>query len=249
MRAPSVRAIGPLADAVVWHEVECGSYGADLALWSELAAGARGRLLDLGCGTGRVGLHLARRGHEVTGLDLHAELVDAFNDRAAGIPARAVLGDARGFALAERFALALAPMQLLQLFESSAERIACMRCVAGHLCDGGRAAFALVEDVPPAGDAGPPLPDVREMDGWIYSSLPLDISVRTDGIAIRRLRQTVSPAGELREADDEVELRVLSAQQLEQEAEAAGLRPAGRLSVPPTEAHVGSTVVLLRRDS
>ena len=33
-------------------------------------------VLDLGCGTGRVALHLARRGHRVTGVDLEPELLD-----------------------------------------------------------------------------------------------------------------------------------------------------------------------------
>jgi tRNA G46 methylase TrmB len=46
----------------IWHDVECGSYQADLPLWEELAQRAQGAVLELGCGTGRVALHLARRG-------------------------------------------------------------------------------------------------------------------------------------------------------------------------------------------
>ena len=45
----------------VWHDVECASYEADLDLWRELAAAARGPVLDHGCGTGRVALDLAAR--------------------------------------------------------------------------------------------------------------------------------------------------------------------------------------------
>jgi hypothetical protein len=51
---------------VVWHDLECGAYRADLPLWRELAARARfgSPILDVGAGTGRVALDLARAGHE-----------------------------------------------------------------------------------------------------------------------------------------------------------------------------------------
>ena len=54
---------------VVWHDVECGQYSADLALWDELAAREPGPILDVGAGTGRVSLVLAALGHDVTALD------------------------------------------------------------------------------------------------------------------------------------------------------------------------------------
>ncbi len=85
--------------AAIWHDVECGAYGADLSLWEELAERAGGPVLDLGCGTGRVALHLARRGHAVTGLDREPDLVEELNRRAEGLPARALTGDAREFSL------------------------------------------------------------------------------------------------------------------------------------------------------
>ncbi|MGH2988067.1 MAG: class I SAM-dependent methyltransferase, partial [Solirubrobacterales bacterium] len=59
----------PAAREPIWHEVECGSYTADLAVWSGLASEAAGQLLELGCGTGRVALRLAGDGHAVTALD------------------------------------------------------------------------------------------------------------------------------------------------------------------------------------
>ena len=46
-------------DDVVWHDVECGRYDADLPLWHELAAQADHGVLDVGAGTGRVALKLA----------------------------------------------------------------------------------------------------------------------------------------------------------------------------------------------
>lgn len=235
--------------ARVWHDVEFGSYAADLPLWEELARDAAGPVLELGCGTGRVGLHLARRGQEVVGLDWDEGLVAAFHERGAGLPARAIAGDARDFDLETEFGLVLAPMQLLQLLEGAAEREACLAHVAAHLRPGGTVALAIVEAMPAPVDEPPPVPDAREVDGWVYSSLPIEARVADGEILVRRLRQTVAPDGKLSEAVDEVRLRELDAATLEREATRAGLRPAGRRRVSPTPEHVGSIVVLLRRDA
>ncbi|MGC1851803.1 MAG: class I SAM-dependent methyltransferase [Solirubrobacterales bacterium] len=240
----------PARDAsVVWHDAECGSYTADLPLWEELAKGADGAILDLGCGTGRVAIHLARRGHGVTGLDVDPLLVATFIERARELPARAVVGDARDFSLGAEFGLVMAPMQLLQLFSDPQERRCCLDCVAVHLVGGGLAAFAIVESMPAAVDGPPLLPDTREVEGWVYSSLPVDALVDDGMIRVRRLRQTVSPTGELEEELHEVGLRELEAAVLESEARQAGLRPAGRRAIPPTAEHVGSTVVLLGKEA
>jgi SAM-dependent methyltransferase len=234
---------------VIWHDAECGGYEADLPLWEELADEAAGPILDLGCGAGRVGLHLARRGHLLTGIDSDVALFTAFNERARELPASAVVADAQKFELDQEFGLVLAPMQLLQLFADAEERLRCLRCVARHLKVGGLSALAIVEEMPTADDPSPPLPDVRETDGWVYSSLPLETIVGNGEIVVRRLRQMVSPDGKLSDEVDEVRLQTVSASELEREAEAAGLQPIGRRAIPATDAHVGSTVVLLERGS
>jgi SAM-dependent methyltransferase len=239
--------VPPARDSsVVWHDVECGSYGADLPLWEELAGGS---VLDLGCGTGRVALHLARRGHAVIGLESDPDLVAVFNERAGGLAAIAVAGDAREFVLGGEFDLVLAPMQLIQLFAGEDERRRCFGCVAGHLALGGVAAFAIVEGIPDPVDGPPPLPDTREVDGWVYSSLPIEAGIDADVLLARRLRQTVSPDGELSEELDEILLRMLDRPTLEREAEGAGLQPAGVRTIPPSADHVGSTVVLFGKES
>lgn len=236
--------------AAIWHDVECGSYAADLPLWEELAREAGpGTVLELGCGTGRVALHLARRGHRVVGLDRDPRLLAALRERAAGLEVATLHADARRFTLSEPVALALAPMQVMQLLPGRDDRLACLRAVAAALAPGGRLAAALVESMPAASAGVPPLPDVREVDEWVYSSLPLDAALRDGEIVIRRLRQTVSPAGELREEPNEVRIAAFPAARLEAEAAAAGLRPLGRRRIPATDQHVGSTVVLLGKDA
>lgn len=234
----------------IWNEVECGGYEADLALWDELVGelGEDEAVLELGCGAGRVVHHLASRFPQpVLGLDRDPNLVEAVRDRCHGIGGDAECEDVREFNLpGTEWSLILAPMQLIQLLGNSRERLACLACVQEHLRPAGKAAFAIVEELPPApASPAPPLPDVREVDGWIYSSLPLEPIVEGALIRLRRLRQTVDPDGAMSEELNEVDLQAISAGELEEEADEVGLLPLERREIPATEAHVGSTVVML----
>jgi SAM-dependent methyltransferase len=227
------------SEAAIWHDVECGAYAADFAVWDALADRCGDPILELGAGTGRLSIHLARRGHRVIGLDLDPQLIAAQRERAAGLPVTPLLADARGFELPEPVALALAPMQLLQMLASRAERLACLDSLAAQLLPGGRVAAAMVEGMPEPeeGDDAPLVPDVREVDGWIYSSLPLEALVGEEQIVVHRLRQKVSPAGELTDEPDSVTICTLTADQLEAEAAEVGLVPIERLHIDPTDDH------------
>lgn len=237
---------------VIWHDVECGSYEADLGLWEELAERCGDPVLELGCGTGRVARRLARRGHRVIGLDRDRELVLELAERSRGLPVEPLCADALDFELAEPVGLALAPMQFLQLMRHPDSRLRCLRRVAAALRPGGLLAAAIVERLPTSHLSGPPpLPDVREIDGWVYSSFPTAGGSLRGGrrLALRRRREVASPEGVVSSELDEIELLLVAAAELEAEAESVGLAPAGRRRIPPTEAHVGSAVVLLERGS
>jgi hypothetical protein len=64
---------------------------------------------------------------------------------------------------------------------------------------------------------------------------------------VHRLRQTVSPGGEISEEPNAVRITTFPAAQLEAEGTEAGLRPLGRRQIPPTDIHVGSVVVILEK--
>lgn len=239
----------PPHDAVVWHDVECAGYTADLEVWRELARGAGDPVLELGAGTGRVALDLAAGGHRVEAVDSDPALVQELGRRARerGLPVRAHTGDVRSLDLGRRFAAILAPMQVVQLLGGARGRGAMLEAARGHLEPGGVLALALADpfEEAPAEDALPPLPDVRELDGCVYSSRPVAMTVEGEAVAIHRIREAVSPDGSLQESAVTLLLDTVSADRVAAEAGEAGFRERPRRRVPPTDAYVGSDVVVL----
>jgi SAM-dependent methyltransferase len=236
---------------VVWHDVECGGYREDLALWRELAAEEAGPVLDVGAGAGRVALDLARHGHEVTALDRDPDLLAelAARARAAGVEVRTAVADAAGFELAGAlFGLIIVPMQTIQLLPGRAARAAFLSSARDHLAARGLVALALSEELRGfVVDPAEPLPpDVGERDGWRYLSFPVAIRPRGDVVVLERVRQAIAPDGSAITAGDAIELAALTADELEAEGAAAGLRTEPRVRIAQTDAHLGSTVVMLR---
>jgi predicted RNA methylase len=235
--------------APIWHEVECGSYQADLALWEELVdEGAE--VVDLGCGTGRVATRLARGGRKVTAVDQDPQVLDVLEQRVEerGLAIECVCEDVRELNLGRRFDAVLAPMQLVQLMRGEDERRAMLTRAVRHIRPGGLFAASLMnlEGEPLGEEYGPPAPDMREVDGWVYSSqsvavLPID---RGRAIAIDRVRTAVAPDGGQRKSLSRVRLELVTPDALEREMVAAGLALRDRRVIPPTEEHVGSIVVI-----
>jgi len=232
---------------VIWHDTECGAYAADLEAWERLASESEGPILELGCGTGRVALHLARRGHEVWAVDLDAELIAALGERAAadGLPVHTERADVRQLDLGREFGLVIAAMQFIQMIGAEPERVDALRRVAAHLQPSGRLAAAILDGLPrDLWDAPAPLPDVREVDGRVYSSLPADLIADGQRLELRRLRQEISVDGTMAETEHAESLWLLDADSLERETAAAGLEARNRIQVPPMNGYIGSVIVV-----
>jgi len=233
---------------VIWHDVECGSYDADLPLWRELAAACGGPILDVGAGTGRVALHLARLGHEVVALDCDAALLEELDRRAVGLPVQTVVDDATAFSLpGRRFPLIIAPMQTVQLLQRGG-REGFLRCAREHVAPGGLVACALADAVEPfdAQYVILPPPDVLVVGGVHYASQPVALRDVGDRFAIERVREILRADGSRSSIPDTIYLDRIQPALLEFEGRLANLVPERPRIISATDDHVGSSVVMLR---
>jgi SAM-dependent methyltransferase len=230
------------ASAIIWHDLECGAYGADLPLWRELA-GTRGSggTLEIGAGTGRVALDLARHGHRVIALERDGELADELIRRSRRLPIEVICADACEFTLAEPVSLCVVAMQTVHLF---ADRLAFLGCAQVALAPGGLLALALLgSDVQPFDvelDA-----DVTEHGGVRYASAPTALRETADRVLIER-RRSASDGQRESVSLDVTELARLDPATLVAEGAAAGFAYSGLLGIAATDEHAGSRVVLLQ---
>jgi SAM-dependent methyltransferase len=111
-------------------------------MYRDFAAGASGPILELGCGTGRVLIPLAREGHQITGLELSPAMLKRAQVRVdeAGVNNRVNLiqGDMRDFRIASQFALAIIPINTFMHCYDTEQQLSCLRCTRGHLRSGGQ---------------------------------------------------------------------------------------------------------------
>jgi SAM-dependent methyltransferase len=242
------------SDEVIWHELECGSYRADLELWSTLASTQLGPVLDVGAGSGRVSLHLAREGHRVIALDSSRELLAWLSQRAVDLELETVCADARSFDLPKpgSVGLCLLPMQTLQLLGGGRGRAAFLKCARASLRPGGLLACAIVCDLEPFdcadGHSGPS-PERAQVGDRLYVSHATRVALTGETIVLERERQIVSLDGQARGGDPErniIQLDQVSPAQLWREAQSVGLTPEPTRVIDATEEHTSSTVVMLR---
>jgi SAM-dependent methyltransferase len=130
----------------------------DLPFWRTVARQAGGPVLELGCGTGRLSIPLARAGVPVVGIDRSQPMLDRARRRAARtrLPARLRLirGDIRflPFADATRraapFAMVIAPYGMLQSLLRERDLAATLAAAHRVLQPGGTLGIELVADLP-----------------------------------------------------------------------------------------------------
>jgi SAM-dependent methyltransferase len=121
-------------------------YRDDLHFYQRLAEDYGAPVLELGAGTARVSLALARAGVAVVGLELSYEMLDYAQrevERAGLKCVKLHHGDMRSFELEKRFPLIIAPFNALMHLYTLSDQDAALACIRNHLEPGGAFAFDL----------------------------------------------------------------------------------------------------------
>jgi SAM-dependent methyltransferase len=142
-------------------------------------AGAGARLLELGCGTGRLCLPLAARGLEVHGLDASGAMLERLRAKPDGHTVHAHAGDMAAFDLhgVGPFSLVFVAFNSLFNIPTAEDQARCFATVAGHLAPGGR--FVVECFVP--GDAPEAVRDAVDLHTLATDRVVLRVSRQDPG--------------------------------------------------------------------
>ena len=96
-----------------------------------------GRALELGIGTGRVAVPLARRGVPVSGIDMSKAMVARLHAKPDGTDIPVTIGDFATARVDGTFSVAYLVFNTISNLTTQAAQVACFRNVAAHLAPGG----------------------------------------------------------------------------------------------------------------
>jgi len=126
----------------------------DVAFWQRLAAAQDGPVLELGCGTGRIAVPVARAGARIVGIDRSEEMLARARKRIVrtrvGGRLTLVRGDIRAlpFTARTKFGAVLAAYGILQSLTRERDLARTFESVARVLRRGGLFAIDVVPDLP-----------------------------------------------------------------------------------------------------
>ena len=117
------------------YDLLLGNFGPGLDYYVDLAKAARGPVLDVGCGTGRILIPCLKAGVDAEGLDLFDGMLKRLREKAAafGLKPRLHHADMAKFNLPRRYALIMIPFNAFVHNLTTDDQLACLRTCRDHL--------------------------------------------------------------------------------------------------------------------
>jgi SAM-dependent methyltransferase len=123
-----------------FYDYEQKDFVKDIPFYLDCAKQCGGEVLELGCGTGRVLLPIARAGIDITGLDASEEMLDIARKKIDDTIRKKVTllrGDMKDFILSKHFSMIFIAFRTFQCLLTKQEQISCLECIWRHLTDNG----------------------------------------------------------------------------------------------------------------
>jgi SAM-dependent methyltransferase len=217
-----------------FYDLENAEFTEDLPLWAGLARERGGPALELGCGSGRVLLHLAREGFEATGVDSSPAMLALARRRLSlqkSLAGRITLveEDFTRLRLGRTFPLVLLPYNTFSHMTDTGDAAKALETVCAHLSPGGNAAIALPNPIPIYGNPAEGLmlertfrDESRRVAVQQFSSLRVDRAAQLGHITW--IYDEIDSAGNVTRTPIDMTLRYFFPNELACLFEQAGLR-------------------------
>jgi SAM-dependent methyltransferase len=111
----------------------------DIPFYLDYADKYKGNILELGCGTGRVSIELAKAGYSVTGLDLSDSMLEIYKNKIKILPNNIqdnislIKGNMADFDIDKKFSLIIAPFRAFQCLTKENDINKSLKCIKNHL--------------------------------------------------------------------------------------------------------------------
>lgn len=147
-----------------YYDLLYGNVEDDLSMWQALAQDVDGPLLEIGCGTGRLLLSLAKAGYTLTGIEISDVALETTRARieAGGLANQITLqqADMRNFDLPQKnFGLALVSLNTFMHLHTIDNQLTTLKCIHRHLKPDGLLVIDLFHPDPAM---------LAEVDGRLY---------------------------------------------------------------------------------
>ncbi len=143
-------------------------------------------ILEIGCGTGRVGIQLVSMGRKITGIDLSISMLRIARQKSRGMfDLDWIQADMKAFEIGRAFDLVISPGHSFQFMLTNDDQLECLASIKRHLVPDGRAVIHIDhQDIAwlgelrsgkggvfePAGEVTDPLThnQIRSYKAWTY---------------------------------------------------------------------------------
>lgn len=116
----------------------------DIDFYKKYAGDSEDEILEMGCGTGRILIPIARAGHYITGLDLSDYMLERCKEKVKKEPGEVqrrinlVKSDMSDFDIGIKFKLIIIPFRAFQHLLFFEDQLKCLECIYKHLDNEGK---------------------------------------------------------------------------------------------------------------